>query len=536
MAQPQQNIDIGGPGYLGINTQDSPIELQAEYCSQADNCVIDQFGRIASRKGFRQVTTNPDVLSGNPIKSVGEFIADDGTSYLFAGGNNQIFIQQQVAPFELVAQALPFVPTNDNWQIIPFNNKCYFFQEGHGTLVFDPTGPSWAEVAYPAGYTAPSCGTAGYGRLWAGDFGTVASPQTPSTIRWSNLLDGTDFLAGDSGFLDITDVWPSGYDTITAIRVHNNFLIIWGRRSIVVYTIDPSGDPVQTGTVVADTVEGIGCVARDSVVAMGDQIWFLDSTGIRDFGRTIQEKSMPIGDISYNVRSDMKLAISLEDEFDIKAAYDPEDSLYTLFLPSSPKTYVFDTRQLLQNGAARATQWIVQVPRCGTRNAVRETFYGGTGGVYFYDGYTDISRQADADPLDNTGITIVYRTHPLTFGSPANVKFPKQVDVTVFGGSARELALEWAFDYRTEFKSKAKTIPGSVAIVGLYDAVGDYFGDSNEEDSYVEYSDVTDNINTLKYNIWGSGTNIRIGFTVEVFGQKLSIQEVNFQALMGRIL
>ena len=50
MAQPLQTITISAPGFFGINTQDSPIGLNPAFASIADNCVIDQYGRIGARR------------------------------------------------------------------------------------------------------------------------------------------------------------------------------------------------------------------------------------------------------------------------------------------------------------------------------------------------------------------------------------------------------------------------------------------------------------------------------------------------------
>jgi len=61
-----------------------------------------------------------------------------------------------------------------------------------------------------------------------------------------------------------------------------------------------------------DTVEGVGCVARDSVQHTGTDIVFLSDSGVRSFGRVIQEKSMPMRDISRNVRNDLVRYVSEE--------------------------------------------------------------------------------------------------------------------------------------------------------------------------------------------------------------------------------
>ena len=176
MAQPQQNVSLTAPGFAGLNTQDSPLDMDPQFASIANNCVIDRYGRIASRRGFDFLTSNPVILEDGggvpqPIKTLTEFVTSDGQRWLFATGNLQIFEQQRANPFELVPMVLPalYVPTDDNWQIVPFNDKCYFVQYNHKPLVFDPAVSTtdlalWAE--YPVQTTGdkwPNCAHAAFG-------------------------------------------------------------------------------------------------------------------------------------------------------------------------------------------------------------------------------------------------------------------------------------------------------------------------------------------------------------------------------------
>ena len=53
---------IAAPGFKGVNTQDSSITLEDGFATVANNCVIDKFGRIGSRKGWIAAhTTNTDL-------------------------------------------------------------------------------------------------------------------------------------------------------------------------------------------------------------------------------------------------------------------------------------------------------------------------------------------------------------------------------------------------------------------------------------------------------------------------------------------
>ena len=99
--------------------------------------------------------------------------------------------------------------------------------------------------------------------------------------------------------------FPTGDDEIVALAAHNGFLIIFCRRSIIIYEgaeLPSASTPVFK---LNDTVEGVGCIARDSIQHTGTDILFLSEDGVRSFSRTVQEKSMPMRDLSKNVRTDL---------------------------------------------------------------------------------------------------------------------------------------------------------------------------------------------------------------------------------------
>ena len=114
-----------------------------------------------------------------------------------------------------------------------------------------------------------------------------------------------------SGNIDISKVWPDGYDEIVALAAHNGLLIIFGKHSIIAY----QGAEAPATMSIADTVAGVGCVDRDTVQYTGTDVLFLSHTGLKSFGRTIQEKSMPISSLSNNITKDIIAALQNEDEF-----------------------------------------------------------------------------------------------------------------------------------------------------------------------------------------------------------------------------
>lgn len=530
MAQPQQDVTISAPGFAGLNTQDSPLDMDPTFASVADNCVIDNYGRVSSRRGFNYLTTNPEVLNGDPIQAMGEFITAAGMKWLFCAGGEKLWIQETTGTLELVGVTLPaaYVITDNNWQIISFNDKCYFVQAGHGPLVFDPAISTTAVhlLATTPFFTAaghPNTAHAAFGRLWFSAF-----DNDSTLVAWSGLLDGENWDSLGWGTLQTSEYWPSGFDEITSLVAHNNFMCFFGKRNILLY--NTTADVVSTLRL-ADAIEGLGCIARDSLVPTGTDYMFIDATGVRSLNRTIQEKSVPIGDISRNVRQEFQEALAREPSTDIRAVYHVEDSFYACFLPHNKETYVFDTWSPLQTGAARVTKWQQQQPLCATRTADRQTYFGGGGGVFHYTGAQDTHLELNVGSglweAVTTHIALEYWTHPLDFGSPAKLVFPKHVHVVLFGGLLGKLCLAWSYDYSSTLSRKCAPL-STDALPAFWDTDAEW----DTDDSYTS----GENINQLSYNIWGSGRNIKLGLTSNILGSTISIQEINIQALQGRII
>ena len=509
MAQQIQNITITAPGFAGINTQDAPLSQDPSFCAVADNCVIDKQGRIAARKGALLLTTSATPLGSSAgIKAIKQFRDDSGATIVFSVGNNKIFTGTTTLTDVTPAA---YTITSDDWKIVNLNEHIYFFQRGYVPLVYSTaTTPLKVITAHP-GYTATAPNAnevlAAFGRLWAADTTT-----DKSTIKWSDLLEGAKWNGGSSGSIDITKVWPNGYDEIVALAAHNGFLIIFGKESIVIY----SGASDPSTMTLYDTVSNIGCVSRDAVTSTGKDLVFLDKSGLRSLSRTIQEKSAPLGDISKNVDEDIKLAISNETGR-MQLHYSPIEAFVIALFPSQDLSYVFDTKRQLEDGSYRATTWTSMGALCFT-NLIDDTLYIGTAsGISTYSGYND-----------NSSATYVlnYSSHPLTFGNSSTLKFLKRINVTTFNGAGALVTLSFAYDYATAYKKRSYTLPSTnVAQYGIA-----------EYNLTAEYSNSITLINREKVNAAGQGAAVSVGLETTVNGNSIAIQELNIQALVGRII
>jgi hypothetical protein len=573
MAQPQQNITISAPGFQGLNLEDSPLDQDPSFCAEATNAVVDSFGRIGARKAWAEYTTAINVtVTANvntsyvtyEVHRVGEGVVN---------GERVVLCSVEALSYDsddVIVESDYFVctvnePSTQVWeldeltitpadiatpaslkdcQFVSFNDKMYVFSVGNECLVYDGSSAALSPLfdgTIDVDYIAPSQSTAGdiasvingdvacaaFGRLWVtgvnGDY---------ETIYWSDLLIATQWFDGrtppvdtqnTAGIIDVSQYWPNGSDRIVGIVAHNNFLYVMGRQSILIYT-GMAGDPAALeGATLQDTVVGLGLVNRDAVVNIGSDVVFLDDTGVRSMGRTIQEKSVPIGDLSYNVRTDVsRLIADTVDKSTISLDYWPDESLLVLLFADSGLSYVMEMRAPAQTGGLKVTKW--------TDCRFNRTCYfeddanvrillasnQDSKGLLQYFGYL----QYDDEPYE-----FEYISNPLTFGQPANDKFLKQIDYTIVAtNNIAEGQGSWKFlasdrTYRKQFQ----IIASEAALYGQAQ-----FGIS-------EYGPGLQTIKRYRVNTQGRGEAVSIGLKAEIVGNNCSLQELNVQTLLGRI-
>jgi hypothetical protein len=505
MAQQLQNISIRAPAFKGLNTQDSPIDGDPSFASVADNCIIDKYGRIGARKGFDVLTTDVTALGGEEIRSLGFFEDNAGNTEVFSAGNNKIF--KGTTTLTDITPAAYTITSND-WKMVAFNNQMYFVQGGHEPLVYDDTNGLLPITSHPASVGTPPNAhevTAAYGRLWSCGCGVNLQ-----TVFWSDLLIGTAWSGGTSGSINLAKVWPDGYDEVQAIAAHNGYLIIFGKRSLVVYQGAESPANMQ----LVDTITNVGCIDRDSVIATGNDLLFLSHVGVQSFSRVIQEKSMPVREISRNIRDDF-MALVEQETTGLRAVYSPENAFYLLYLPTANITYCFDTRGTLEDGSLRVTRWPNSPFKCFTRADDGTLYVGSALGIGKYSGYQD----------NQQVYNLRYYSNPLTFGDPSRLKFLKKIIPTVIGGSSTTAFIKWGYDYLDSYST------GILSVINFDPAE---YGLS--EYGIAEYTQSTIAVLKKAINTTGSGTVVTVGVEVEIDQEPFSLQEFNIQALLGKMI
>ena len=500
MAQELRSINLVAPAFKGINTEDSPIAQDPSFAEIADNAIIDKRGRIASRKGYDVVTTNKTALGTDSLKDIHEYQRSSGANVILSVGNNKVM----TGTTTLTDISSSITITNDNWKIVNFNDKAYFFQRGTQPLVYDGT-----TLALLTGITSAQYGNevlSAYGRLWTADTST-----DKSTVYWSDLLIGNDWSGGTSGSIDISKVWPDGYDEIVALAAHNGLLIIFGKHSIVVY----QGAEAPATMSLADTVAGVGCVDRDTVQHTGTDVMFLSHTGLRSFGRTIREKSMPISTLSNTITKDIINEITNE-ATSFRSVYSPEENFYLISFVGRQITFCFDLRGALEDGSLRVTRWPSSVFTAYERLEDGTLYIGSTEGISTYSGYQD----------NGESYRFKYYSPGLTFGDPSRLKFIKKIKPTIIGSSNANAFLKFAYDFSESYRNVTFTIPAS-SVAAEFNVsefnIGEFSGESQQ-------------IVRKSLNVTGNGSTVVVGLESDIDGAELSIQEINILALIGKTL
>ena len=519
-------------GFLGLNTQEAGVTLDSGYATKAINCIIDKSGRLGSRRGWAQLTTNSGDLGSNYIESMFEFIDEDRVSTILSAGNGKLFKNTSTLTTLLVNGAetggasAPLSPqptfTGNRWQFAQLAEgaglgaEMYGFavQNGNRALIYRrenhvgdykyQTLSAYGTVPTGVTFFDPDCVLAAFGRTWmAGVTGAK------STIYYSRLLDGAHLTGTGSGFIDVASVVGNN-DEVVALASHNGFLIVFCRNNIVIYA--NADDP--TAITLQDVITGVGCIGRDTVQPTGTDLIFLSNSGVRSLNRVINEKSLPMRELSLNIRDDLINYIGGETLVNIKSVYFERDAFYLLLLPGLQQIIYFDLRQVLQNGASRTTIWTDITPKAFLATSDRKLYFGEAGGIGNYFGYSD----------NGNGYRMEYFTQNTDIQLPYILKFLKKAKVIVVASGTQDIVIKYGFDYATVFTSRTHT--------------KDFVGGASEyniaEYNIGEFTPGTA-INELNLNLGGSGKVLQFGVEVPIEGAPVAIQQLTVYLKLGKM-
>ena len=507
MTKPLQSATIAAPGFFGLNTQESSVTLAAGFALQADNCVIDKYGRLGARKGWKYVTAGS---SGINLVGAHRFVDITGTETIISWSATTFY--KGVNTLTTITVTSDNTLDTGNWQAATLNDKVYFFQEGKKPMLYDPVADTITDVEDATGYTgtAPQGNTviSAYGRLRVADTST-----DKVTLYWSDLLDGVKWGTGSAGSVDLAAILVKGTDNIVALGAQNGQLVVLLRNNIVIFddsSNDASFDPATLRLV--EVINRVGCVARDSVQNTGLDILFLSEDGLRSLGRVIQEKSLPMRDLSKNIRDDLVEITANETVADIKSVYSEDHAFYLLLYPSYEKVYCFDMRSMLEDGSARVTTWDTQT-QTNMLSLPNAVYFTQVDGLAEYKEYQD----------NATRYRMKYFTNYFDFGNGTQNKILKRIGITVIGGSAQDFIIKTGTDYTDSYQSyPASLTEGTVHEYGV-----------------AEYNVSTYALGTksevIRLPSGGAGNVVQVGFEADIDGTELSVQKMDIFIKQGRV-
>jgi len=285
---------------------------------------------------------------------------------------------------------------------------------------------------------------AGFTALATAVVGTTTGAANRYTIWWSDLLNGNSWGGGDAGQIDLRNAWPSGQDFIVGLGFISGRLIVFGRASILMYTLPADHDPASM--TLTDVIENIGCTARDSIVETDQGIYFLSDNGVYRIDRLGQITSLAVlPEMSKLVAGDLITTYASETLTAVRGGYFPKEGWYVLNAPVANVTYAFHTRRMIGEASTGevpvVTKWNnVGVPFLAFAFDKSGNWYCGMrNGVAKYTGYTP-------DGASNA-YNFDFYTLWQTFGDETRLKHLKSVVLVLEADSGQTGTLRWQTDY-----------------------------------------------------------------------------------------
>ena len=521
-------------GINGIDTQTTPTALTPNWFTKADNVVYTEGGKVTFRKGLKQGT----LTGGAKIGSITEHY-NGTTNKIFAGVGTNMYIVDLSDKDNAWTGSFATGAASSDWQFTNFNTHLYAAQFDEDPLYYDNS--SWAKLKDVSGYQAPtgvttfdpSCMLGFYGRVWAGGI-----TEEDDVLYYSKLLDGHKW-GSDGGIIDLKSVW--GQDTIVAIHSFAGKLVIFGKENIAIYN-----SPDIIGNIALDEViRGIGCVSRDSIQSIGDDLYFLSDTGVRSLFRTTQLDKLPLTEKSITIKDE--LISNINSSTNVKSTFMLNEGLYILSFVDKNVTYVFDTTYKTEKETPRITKWDFADSREPASMAYTET-YGllvgqQAGRVATYEGYYDVDYSGSSTYTYNS-YTVSFSTVWIDLGEGVQSSILKRLVMLVSGGQGTDVGIRLYKDFEMTPKISPTfklnpTLSGEPSYWGAtFSKYGPLTGHTHNSATHPAASKYAP-IHGFKERsipLAGSAKYIRLEWDGVTKGYKASLQSLSLLFKQGKIL
>jgi len=536
MPTPLIPLTIQAPGLKGLNSQQSSTSLDTGWATELENVTFDLTGRITSRKGISNLTGSggPGDNNLSQVFCWETFNSGTYTTGVVSAGNLKLY--NGTTTLSDVTGTIT-APTANNWQFMNFrNDRVIGVQYNHtpcvATIAAGALG-NFADVAASSGSVPKgNAGIAAFGRIWV-----VDSDQL--TIKYCALLDETKWAAADGGgSIDTTLYWPKGRDYVVALAAWEDKLIVFGKHNILVYSYP--GTPAAID--LSDTIEGTGCIARDSVQPVGTDILFLSESGIRSLKKSLITQKSPVQEISLPVRDTLIQYTTPGSLDNIRSVYNQSEGFYLLSIvgASDTKTFCFDIKQFIQEAqlpnaeGVRISRWVgfpIHGIAYGRDQVMYVSFRNGSGeAIGKYSGYYDGG---------TTAYTLKYSSPWIDLANPQGgesgtfYKILKQANVTTVGSNNYSINFGVSFDFASTGFTKTTSVSTTGAVISEWN--GSTVGSNLTEWGIAEFNSSSKVMNISKIQLGRYGQHLRLSVSIPVSGYEISLQKIDLFMKKGRV-
>ena len=274
-----------------------------------------------------------------------------------------------------------------------------------------------------------------FGRLWVQKSATGVNQNV---IVYSGANNHQQWYVGASaanaGELDLAanfSAWKNGYDELVAISSFDKFLVAFMRNSIIVYE---SPDAVAT-IKINMALQGVGCLSKDSIQSVGNDLYFLSATGVRSLRQVLQSgDKVELSDISVLVRRALMEDVASAETVlpSVRSNYDPEEGQYWL-KGATGTIWVFDLASLNPGIPTRITKY-VDTDWFSFCYHEGDSYLGYQGRIGKYNNYLDNDVAYECEWLSN----------PFDLDT-SNLKVLKKIGATIEGQSTDEVTITTQF-------------------------------------------------------------------------------------------
>ena len=208
-----------------------------------------------------------------------------------------------------------------------------------------------AVAAAPTDVPTGGISHSAFGRLW---IQKTATGVNQNVIAYSGANNHQQWYVGASaanaGELDLAanfSAWKNGYDELVAISSFDKFLVAFMRNSIIVYESPDNVANIKINM----ALQGVGCLSKDSIQSVGNDLYFLSATGVRSLRQVLQSgDKVELSDISVLVRRALMEDVASAETVlpSVRSNYDHEEGQYWL-KGAAGTIWVFDLAVELEN-------------------------------------------------------------------------------------------------------------------------------------------------------------------------------------------